>query len=502
MPNASGTVFGDMGGTTATRSISELPGPQGLPLIGNAHSVRATQLHQIAEQWCERYGPVFRFAVGSRRFVAIADADVINAALRERPDKFRRWREIQSISKEMTGTFGVFHAEGDDWRHQRRLAVTALNSNHLQRYFDVVRMCTERLYGRLSEASNSGEALDIDRELCSFTVDVTSALAFGHDLNTLQRGESELQRHIQRIFTTAGRRLIIPVPYWRYFKLPVDRRADRSWQAIESAVIAFIEQARARIAARPELREAPENFLEGMIAAQETDGTFTEKEIIGNVFTLLLAGEDTTAHTMAWTLWFLAREPEIQRRWAAEADDVLGEERFPTGYDQVGEFHYGEAVLRESIRLKPVAPVLGVEPLADVTLADTHIPAGTRVLLLTRLAGLQAVSRTQEFYPDRWLGDGQSAETPDQKSFLAFGAGPRFCPGRNLAFLESKSALAMIARNFECELDPSAPPVKELFSFTMVPKGLRIRLHKRTAGPPATHADGRASASLPPASVS
>lgn len=69
---------------------------------------------------------------------------------------------------------------------------------------------------------------------------------------------------------------------------------------------------------------------------------------------------------------------------------------------------------------------------------------------------------------------------PEQKSFLTFGAGPRFCPRRNLAFLEAKTALGMIARNFEIELDPSAPPVTEYLGFTMSPKGLRVRLRERT----------------------
>ena len=138
------------------------------------------------------------------------------------------------------------------------------------------------------------------------------------------------------------------------------------------------------------------------------------------------------------------------------------------------------------MRLKPVAPIIGVEPLADSTLMDTRIPAGTRPLLLTRLASLQSVSRANEFDPDRWLNedeDGSSA-SPDQKSFLAFGAGPRFCPGRNLAFLESKSAMAMIARNFELELDASAGPVTERFTFTVVPEGLRVRLRERATEKP------------------
>src|ERR1700739_745878 len=77
---------------------------------------------------------------------------------------------------------------------------------------------------------------------------------------------------------------------------------------------------------------------------------------------------------------------------------------------------------------------------------------------------------------------------PDKGWFSPFGAGPRFCPGRNLAFLESKAAMAMIARNFHIELDESAGPVREVFQFTMAPAGLRVRLRERAPGGPAVPA--------------
>ena len=469
-----------------TRTLADLPGPPRLPVLGNAHQIKVAQLHSIAESWCDRYGPLFRFDLGPRRFVGVGDLGEINAILRDRPEGFRRWSELKEGSDEI-GLSGVFVAEGDEWRHQRRLAVTALNSNHLQRYFHVVRTTTERLYHRLARAAREGRTLDIQQELTSYTVDVTSMLAFGHDLNTLERGDNELQGHIERVIQTSGRRLGMPVRYWRWIRLPSDRAVDRSLEEIRGAVVRFIEQARSRMAAQPQLREAPENFLEGMLAAQETDGGFTDDEIVGNTFTMLLAGEDTTAHTMAWTIWFLARGAEIQRQWAREAAEVLGDHRVPADYDTVELLHYGEAVLREAMRLKPVGPFIGVEPLEDTTIADARIPAGTRLVLLTRHATLRAVERGHEFDPRRWLKDdddgGGTGGEPDQRSFLAFGAGPRFCPGRNLAFLESKTALAMIARCFELELDTSGGPVTEVFGFTTTPKGLRVRVRVRERAP-------------------
>ncbi len=464
------------------RTIEDLPGPRRLPLIGNAHQLRASGMHLVAERWSDQYGPIYRFDLGPRRIVVVSDPDIVNGLLRERPDGFRRWSEIETITRELWGTPGVFAAEGDDWRRSRRLAVTALNSNHLQRYFEIVATCTRRLHARLEPAARDGRPIEIGAALSSFTVDVTSALAFGRDLNTLERGDGELQEHLHRVFHEVNRRLLAPFPYWRYVKLPADRALERSLAALRPAVISFMEEARERIAARPQLREAPENFLEGMIAAQETDGALDDEEILANVFTLLLAGEDTTSHTMAWTIDALATRPEVQARWAEEAREVLGEDLYPTTYETVDRFPYGDGVLREAMRLKSVAPIGSAEPLADTEVAGIAMPAGTRILLLTRKAGMRDVDRAPEFRPERWLEDSDVA-APDQKSFLTFGAGPRFCPGRNLAFLEAKTALAMIARNFEVSLDPTAEPVTELLGFTMSPKNLRVRLRARTPAP-------------------
>ena len=293
--------------------------------------------------------------------------------LRERPEGFRRWSEQQVVFDEM-GLSGVFTAEGEQWKRQRRLVITALNTNHLHRYYEVIRTSAERLHRRLGDAAHVGRVLEISHELTSYSLDITSALAFGYDLNTLEGGENELQEHIQRAFGMLVRRIAAPFPYWRWIKLPADRALDRSLEELHRAVAGFVEQARARIAERPELREAPENFLESMISAQENDGSFTNEEIIGNTLILLFAGEDTTAHTLGWTLWLLATHPDVHKRLAAEAQEILGADAYPADYETVARLSYAEAVLRESLRVKGVTPLITAEPLADTTICETHIP--------------------------------------------------------------------------------------------------------------------------------
>lgn len=467
----------DDGPRRSLRSVSELPGPRGLPLLGSLHEVPLRRAHIVVEEWVERYGSIFSFRLGPRRLVVVADPDAANLVLRDRPGGFRRAPEAESNFTEL-GIHGVFSSEGEDWRRQRRLAVTALNSNHLQNHFSIVRTAAERLHTRLAKLARSGEPVDIQRELTSFTVDVTTALAFGIDLNTLERGDVELQQHIAVVFDMLGRRVFFPVPYWRWFQLPSDRALKRSLAVLNDAVADFIAQARGRLAADPALRAEPSNFLESMLVAQEEDGTYTDEEIVGNTFTLLFAGEDTTAHSMAWTLWYLAERPELQERWAAEAADVLGDDRAPSDHEVVARLPFGLGALREGIRLKSVAPVLVLEALADTTVADVRVPAGTRIWIPVRQISRETAGA--EFDPERWL---DRSTAPDQKSFLAFGAGPRFCPGRNLALLEATAAMAMIARHFEVELEPGAEPVSEHLGFVMVPKGLRLRLRERSPRP-------------------
>lgn len=460
--------------------LDALPGPRRLPWLGNAHQLRTSRLHLILEDMAARYGPVYRIDIGPDPVVVFSDREAINAILRRRPDDFRRNSVMTEVVKE-TGSDGVFAAEGDAWRRQRRLAVTALNADHLHRFYAVISLATERLHRRLQAAARAGAPVDIHEPFQAYAVDVTSALAFGHDLNTLERGDVELQGHIHRVFDMTARRSAAPVAYWRRCRLPADRALDRSVAALQEAIAGFIAEARERLAARPD--RPPENFLESMLAAPEA---YSDHEIAGNVQTMLTAGEDTTSHSLAWAVWYLARRPDVQARLAAEARDLQGADPVP-GYEAAAQAHYGEAVLREAIRLRSAAPIMFVEAAQDTEVGGVRLPAGTRLMLMTRLVATQESSyvNATAFDPGRWL---EPDAAPDPKGLLAFGAGPRFCPGRNLAFLEAKAALAMLAHAFEITPDPAAPPVRERFGFTMGPTAVPVLLRERApalAGAPA-----------------
>lgn len=466
----------------ALKSLPQMPGPRGLPVLGNLHQLDTASFHQTLEAWSATFGPIYTFRLGARQIVVISDADTIKRAARERPETFSRPRFMADVIAEM-GWTGLFSAEGEDWRRQRKLVVTALNATHLKPFFPKLQTITARLLARWQRAAASGATVDLCRDLMLFTVDVTTQLAFGIDGNTLETEGSVIQQQLDQVFPMTFSRMNAPFPYWRYLRLPRDRALERALADIEPKVNAMIVGARTRMQAEPALYQAPTNFLEAMIAAKESEGlALSDADIYGNVFTLLLAGEDTTANTIAWAIHFFIEHPAYLARARAEVDAVLGEALWPSSLEETANLPFIEAFYNETMRLKPVAPLQGGETLEDTEMLGYLIPRGTTFFSLARRIATDEAhfGRGTQFDPERWLRAQAAAGCPhDITAFIPFGSGPRFCPGRNLALLEIRTALAMFCRNFDAQMANAGQPVEELMAFTMAPKNLHVQLRAR-----------------------
>ncbi len=464
------------------RRLGELPGPRGLPLLGNLLQLEATRLHRILQGWAQKYGPLYRLRAVGRDILVVADGELIGEVLRNRPEAFARRRALRKALLEL-GIDGVFNAEGSDWRRQRKLAMYALNTAHMREFFERLEQVTARLQRRWEAAARSGETVDTQRDLMRFTVDVTSGLAFGKDLNTLERTGDAIQNHLDKIFPALTRRLLAPFPYWRYFRLPADRALDAAMAEVHKLVNRLIADCRAQMAADPARRAKPGNFLEAMIAAQDDEaGGFSDAEIVGNSLTMLLAGEDTTANTIGWMMHFMVERPQVQAAMRKEADRVLDVHQRPASYAMTEALPYIEAVAHEAMRLEPVAPFLAMEANHDTVVADVEVKAGTIVFLVMNHPGMleKNFRDPQAFRPERWLeADGRGGPGHNPKAFMPFGGGPRYCPGRHLAMLEIKMVAAMLARNFEVVRAPGTPPTEERFSSTLAPKNLFVTLRQR-----------------------
>jgi cytochrome P450 len=465
---------------TKTRRVEDLPGPRGWPLLGNALEIEPRRLHLILERWAAQYGSPYQFRLGPKRVMVVADNEVFAAVLRDRPETFRRFSPMAAVIDEL-GANGVFSAEGERWRRQRKLVMRALTPEVVRHFFPTLGRVTARLERRWRETASQRSTFTPARDLKRYAMDVTSALAFGTDVNSLEHDDDPLQRDVEQLFAVLSRRAIAPFPYWRYLRLPQDREADFLAERLRRAVAGFIEAARARLAADPALRTRPENMLDALVAARDEPGSgFTDEDVSGNVMTVLAAGEDTTANTLAWLLLFLASDGDAAANVAAEADAHASG---PQDFHALDRLEYIEAAAMETTRLKPVATALFLETNTATDVDGVRVDAGAAVWGLLRPTALDGghFPGPAAFRPERWLGAREGGIDDPKRRVLAFGAGPRFCPGRYLALVEIKMVTAMVARNFTLSRETDAGEVEEVFSFSMMPSRLPIRLTPRTA---------------------
>ncbi len=462
---------------TPLRQIADLPAPKGLPVLGNLHQLSAPKLHLILERWGRELGTPYRVQIGSKSVVIVDDTDQVQSMSRERPHRYRRFRPIESVLEEF-GANGVFSSEGAAWEPQRRLVMQALSVPHIKAVYPTLSAITERLHARWMRAAQEQRTVDMVGDLKRYTVDVTSALAFGEDPRTLEQERGVIQEHLALILPMLMTRINAPFPYWRYVKLPRDRKLDQSLAEIHRYVRQMMQRAREHMRDNP--AQTPRHLLEAMLAMRDApDSGITDDQVAANVLTLLLAGEDTTANSMAWTMLYIAGDAQLQQRLATQARHVLGAAPVCPDYGTLKELDLFEAICTETGRFKPVAALSSFEPLEDVSLGDVMVPAGTTIFFVSRPSMLDAqnFANPDRFDPDRWLQprDAQRG-AHEPRAYLQFGAGPRVCPGRHLAGVEMRLALSMLTASFEIKLAVDPSEILEVSAFTMTPSSMPVSL--------------------------
>ena len=210
------------------RRFDDLPGPRGLPLVGNLLQIQPDRLHLQMAQWCREHGPVFKLKLGGRKAVVFGDHSLVQATLRDRPEGFRRTSRLREIVEEMGLPVGVFNATGDAWKRQRRTVMHGFDPGHVRRYMPSLQGVAQRLVQRWQaaadlQATDAQAAIDLQADLMRYTVDTIAGLAFGATVNTLQTDDDVIQRHLDTIFPAITRRVFAPLPLWRWFPSQADR---------------------------------------------------------------------------------------------------------------------------------------------------------------------------------------------------------------------------------------------------------------------------------------
>ncbi|XP_043949541.1 probable cytochrome P450 4d14 isoform X1 [Drosophila biarmipes] len=191
-------------------------------------------------------------------------------------------------------------------------------------------------------------------------------------------------------------------------------------------------------------------LLDVLLQSTIDGAPLSNEDIREEVDTFMFEGHDTTTSSIAFTLYLLARHPEVQARAFQEIRDVLGDDKStPVTMQQLGELKYLECVIKESLRLFPSVPLIGRHITQDTVLDGKLIPAHSDVLIL-----IYHAQRDPEYFPDpeKFLPERFSLERKGEINpfaYTPFSAGPRNCIGQKFAMLEIKSTISKMLRHFE-----------------------------------------------------
>ena len=328
-------------------------------------------------------------------------------------------------------------SEGDHHRRQRRMIQPMFHHERIATYADEMVALAEQAASRWAD----GETFDVHREMSRLTLGIVARTLFGTDV-----GSGDAGRIGEALNETLGQfdRAFSPfLPLTERLPLPSTRRFRHARQVMDQAILAMIAERRSTGARGDDL-------LSLLLRARDADVAMTDDEVRDEAMTLFLAGHETTSNALTWTWLLLSEHPEVETRFHAELDRVVGE-RLPTVHDALP---YTHAVLSESMRLYPPAWAIGRRALRDHEADGVRIPAGSVVVVSPWLLHHDARwwAEPSAFRPERWLDDEPMS---DRHAYLPFGGGPRMCIGEGFAMLETRLLVATIGRRWSLRHDPA-----------------------------------------------
>ncbi|MNI25025.1 Pentalenene oxygenase [compost metagenome] len=367
---------------------------------------------------------------------------------------------------------GLLLTEGEVWRRARRILAPLFTPARTQKTAArMAEVCAARVKGW--NLDYGARVLNIDHEMSGLTFDILSATLFSDELEGDARGfERALNRYL-----SIGARIdpldVINAPGW----------IPRLGRAASAGSARFFEERVGRLVAarrrRMEAGEAtPDDLLSALLSARdEADGAaLTDREVAANILTFILAGHETTARTLGWTLHLISRSPVIAARLKTEAD------AFDVSHpDWAAALPWTRAAIEESMRLFPPAPTLARRAVAADVVGGQAIEAGTTVIVSPWIIHRheRLWNDPDAFRPERFLPENRKAI--DRYAYIPFSAGPRVCIGAAFAMQEAMIALATILRAAEVEaITPIEPrPTHQITLRSRAPMRLRLRARRR-----------------------
>mmetsp|Transcript_19288 Transcript_19288/g.32679 ORF Transcript_19288/g.32679 Transcript_19288/m.32679 type:complete len:540 (+) Transcript_19288:68-1687(+) len=498
------------------KTEKEIPAAAGYPIIGNLLDMDIETMTDHFQDLQKQYGPILTLEVFGQKFALVSSGTLLREVFAKRPKLLKRATSLEYMADKLgMGTYGLFHARDPKiWGRIRRLSASAFAKHQVVTMEGYILSEAESMVQRLTEAAEAGQEVNTVLAMMAYTTGVISRTAFGNDVGDYFFGD-QFPTDMHNITFAMMESVIFPFPKWVWrlsSKYALEVRAlearDRFWAECKEIVV----KKRAALAITPpEQKKELRTLLDALIKQEDSGGGITDDEIIPNVFTFFLAGSDTTAMALSWSLYLLTQHPEVLARVRAEIAPSFAAGNISANPGSSVGWAYTALVLKEAIRLYPAGPIVFLD-FADPTSSSEPLVLSTGQVVspgTTVLCGVKnclmdpnVYTQPEQFNPSRWLleegGDGEGTGTGSgtststgsgssstqlaemESAFMAFGSGPRVCPGMGLAVSEGVLGLATIVHHFDFALTCPASEVKAEFKFTMQPSKLPMKFTRRS----------------------
>jgi cytochrome P450 len=395
----------------------------------------------LLDECHRRFGGAFTLHIaGNGRFVMLSDPEAVREVFRGDPDVLHSG-EANSIFVATVGRNSVLVLDGAAHARQRRVVVPPLKGERMRAFFDAMRLETLDAVGAWPLGTPFPTLPTMRRVTLRVILRTGLGLTPGAEMD-------RFERKIEAVLSQGRQRYALVL----MTIVPIQRFSGSRWAPLFRQLSNLDDDLFAFIAARRrgEQKPAGENVLDDLLAATHEDGKpLADREVRDALITILIAGHETTALALAWALGEIARHPEVIDRLTDELRRVTG--GGPPDAGQLGALDYLDGAIRESLRLRPVAPFVARKTVRPFAAGGREYPAGVLLCPCSYL-----VHRREDLYPDpgRFRPERFLERKFGPHEWFPFGGGNRICLGMPFALYEMKVLLGTVLS----QVRPTRPP--------------------------------------------
>lgn len=403
----------------------------------------------------KRFGPLVGLHLGQSFIYVVQHPDFARHVLQTRVANYRKsYGPIAQV-------FGdsILITQGQKWQKLRKLSQPAFATARLRTMPPVIASATDAVLEDWERAAGSGAPLAIDRGVQQVTLNVVLGMLFNADIAAFG---PRIMDEVETALVIAARFAWDVSGEVRRQRPDLDRRFTLAVQRVSRMTRDFMQR-------RGAVDAQPDDLLKMLFQARD-DPAFpemTDRQVRNEIVTFVIAGYETTATALSWTIRLLAEHPEVQARVKAEIDRLIGD-RVPD-YEDLDRLPLIGAVFAEAMRLYPPVPMLSRFANEADSFEGTPIPKAMQITIsaIAIHRRPELWERADAFWPDRFLPEHAKERYPF--SYLPFSAGPRACIGHRFAMIEGPLVLARMLQRFRFGRVPAPPSY--VWSISMRQKG-------------------------------